>query len=355
MKNITIIVIMLFLFFQTPVFSQGIDTYIEGEDFFNSSVENLTSGNFSLSPGDVFNYILDLLTKEFESSKKLILCIFVIALIAGIFNVVKQNDKSTNDAAFFVCYCLISIACAKLVTIAVGYGTDVIDEMSTFITKIAPLLSLLLAAGGYTSSAAVYYPVFSASVYLVSTIIDKCIVPLIYIGCVTGIINNLSGKSQLNNFSRIIKSFSKWILAAILTIFSGINAIYGFCTPTVDNLIMKTAKFAVGSIVPVVGSFLSESIETVIGSTRLMKNAVGTAGIISVIVICAVPIIKIAAIMLMLKISASLIEPISDKRFSDMLMEIADSVTTVFAMLIIVAILFIISIAIIISSTNITM
>ncbi len=355
MKKIIIPVILLLIFFQASVFSQEATTHIEGEEFFNSAVDELSDGNFSLSPKKIFTYIYESLLQEFESSKELIICIFVIALISGIFNVIKQGDKGTNDAAFFVCYCLITIACAKLVTISIGYGTDVIDEMSAFITKIAPLLSLLLAAGGYTSSAAAYYPIFSTSVYLVSIIIEKCIVPLIYISCVIGIVNNLSGKSQLNNLNKIIKSFSKWILAAILTVFSGINAIYGFCTPTVDNLIMKTAKFAVGSIVPVVGGFLSESIETVIGSTRLMKNAVGTAGIISLIVICSVPIIKITAIMLMLKISASLIEPISDKRFSDMLMEIADTVTTVFAMLIIVTILFIISIAIIISSTNITM
>lgn len=355
MKKILIPVICLLVFFHTAVFAQEITTQIEGEDFFNSSVTELAKGDFSLSPGRILDYIYKILTDEFNSSKKLVMCIFIIALISGIFSVVKQGDNGANNVSFFVCYCLITIASAKLVTVSVGYGTDVIEEMSTFITKLAPLLSMLLAAGGYTSSAAVFYPVFSSSVYLISTVIEKCIVPLIYISCVIGIVNNLSGKSQLNNFNKIIKSFSKWILAAILTIFSGINAIYGFCTPSLDSLGMKTAKFAIGSIVPVVGGFLSESIETVIGSTRLMKNAVGTAGIISLIVICAVPVIKTAAIMLMLKISAAVIEPVSDKRFSDMLMEVADAVTTVFAMLIIAAVLFIISIAIIISTTNVTM
>ena len=83
-----------------------------------------------------------------------------------------------------------------------------------------------------------------------------------------------------------------------------------------------------------------------------MKNSVGTAGIIAILTACAVPAIKIAAVMLMLKISSALIEPLSDKRYSDMIMEAADAVTTVFGMMIAVAILFIISIAIIIGTTN---
>ena len=105
-------------------------------------------------------------------------------------------------------------------------------------------------------------------------------------------------------------------------------------------------------MVPVVGGFVADSIDTVISGTRLMKNSVGTAGIIFLLVTCAVPVIKVAAVMLTLRISSALIEPLGDKRHSDMLMEAADAVTTVFAMMIAVAILFIISIAIIIGTTN---
>ena len=131
------------------------------------------------------------------------------------------------------------------------------------------------------------------------------------------------------------------------------DAIYGFCVPTLDGVGIKTAKFAIGSIVPVVGGFLADSVETVIGSAHLIKNSVGTAGIICLVVMCAVPIIKVCAMMLILKIAAALIEPVSDKRFSDMLSEAADAVTLVFAAILIISLMFILSIAIIIATTNV--
>ena len=351
MKRLIIIIAFAILLFTPVAYAENSYTQIEGNDLFNNTVNSATQGKLSIMPQDIIQYITDTFMYEIRSSKGLILSVFVIALISGMLNSVSRDNK-TSDAAFFVCFCLITIAITKIITITVGYGSDVIDEMCTFVTKLAPMLSVLLVTSGYTASAAAFYPIFSASVYFICLITEKCILPLIYTSCVVGILDNLSGKIHLNNFNRLIKSLSKWILTGSLTIFTGINAIYGFCAPSVDGVAMKTAKFAVGSMVPVVGGFVADSIDTVISGTRLMKNSVGTAGIIFLLVTCAVPVIKVAAVMLTLRISSALIEPLGDKRHSDMLMEAADAVTTVFAMMIAVAILFIISIAIIIGTTN---
>lgn len=351
MKKSLITLFIMFMLFIPSVYAIDDYTSMNGEPLFNDTVKEIASGDLSLNPKDILNYIIDTFMYEIRSSRSLILSVFVIALISGILNSVSQ-DKGVSNAAFFVCFCLMSIAVTKIITITAGYGTDVINNMNTFVTKLAPMLSILLVTSGYSVSAASFYPVFSASVYFICMIAEKCIIPLIYTSCVIGILNNMSGKIHLNNFNNLIKSVSKWVLTASLTIFTGINAIYGFCAPSVDGIAMKTAKFAVGSMVPVVGGFVADSIETVISGTKLMKNSVGTAGIIILLTTCAVPIIKVTAVMITLRISSALIEPISDKRYSDMLMEASDAVTSVFAMMITVAILFIISIAIIIGTTN---
>ena len=350
MKRLLLLVAGFIILLSPCVFGFDEYTTIKGEDFFNDTVKNIASGELSLMPQDILESIIDTFMSEIRNSKSLILSIFLIALVSGVINSASSEEK-VSDVAFFVCFCLMTIAVTKIITVTVGYGTDVINEMSTFVTKLAPMLSVLLVTSGYSVSAASFYPVFSASVYLICLIAQRCIIPLIYSSCVLGILNNMSGKIHLNNFNRLIKSVTKWILTGSLTIFTGINAIYGFCTPAVDSFAMKAAKFAVGSMVPVVGGFVADSIETVIGGARLVKNSVGTAGIIVVLVTCFIPLVKVGVIMAVLKISSALVEPIGDKRYSDMLMEASDAITAVFAMMITVSILFIISIAIIIGVT----
>lgn len=355
MKKLLITLLILFTIMIRVSYAQDDYTHIAGEDFFNSTVDDLIKGENGISIENIINTLSSTLTKELKSTKSLILSIFVIAFVAGILNVMKQGDDGAEGAAFFTCFCLMTIAVAKIIEICVGYGTDAINEMCLFITKLLPMLSVLLVTGGYTACAASFYPVFSGAVWFMGVVMDKCIVPLIYIGCVTGIINTMSSRIRLNNFNKLIKLFSKWILAGALTLFSGVNAIYGFCTPTIDSVGMKTAKFAIGSIIPVVGGFLAESMETVISGAHLIKNAVGTAGIISLITICALPAIKLAAAMIMIKLATALIEPVSDTRFCDMLNEAGEAVTSVFAAILIVLLLFVISLAIVIASTNVTM
>lgn len=356
MKSIIkIILIFAVIFFSFSVVANAEPDYskIEGANFFNDTVSNILNGDFTLSPKEILTQIYKLFFSELYELKGILISIFTIAFVCGVINA-SSSQNSVSTVAFFVCFSIMTIACAKLVVLGVGYGCDIINEMSDFITKLAPMLSILLVSSGYSVSAGAFYPVFSVSVYVILKIIEKVIIPAIYIGCVTGIVKNITTQTQLNNFNKLIKSFSKWLLTALLTVFSGINAIYGFCTPTLDSVGMKTAKFAIGSMVPVVGGFLSESIETVIGGTRLLKNAVGTAAIVHLIIICALPIIKICAMMIMLRILASFIEPFSDSRFSDMLIEVSDALTTVFAVVIIITVFFILSIAIIIGATNVT-
>ena len=106
-----------------------------------------------------------------------------------------------------------------------------------------------------------------------------------------------------------------------------------------------------GSCVPVVGGLVSDTVETVLSGAKLMKNAVGTAGIITIITICLVPVIKLGVIILMLKLAAAAAEPLTDKRISAMITDIIAPVTMVFSMVISTAMLFIISIAIILGAT----
>lgn len=355
LKRIIYISIII-VFIETVVFAQEFSTNIPDNSLYNETVSKISSGDFLLSPKKIIDDFLSLLFNEFRQSKELLISIFIIALMSGVLSTIN-TEKMENNAgtvAFFTCFTLMATQTAKLINTSVGYSTDIINEMSDFVTKLAPILSILLVSGGYTSCASSFYPVFTTSIYFISLICQNIITPMIYISCVIGIVNNMSNKIQLTHFNNLIKSATKWILTASLTIFSGINAIYGFCAPALDTIGMKTAKFAVGSFVPVVGGFLAESIETVLTGTRLMKNAVGTAGIITLITTCSIPCIKTLAIMLVLKLCAAIIEPLCDKRFSNMIMEAADAVTMIFAMLLTVVMLFILSISIIIATTNYT-
>ncbi len=351
MKKIIFTILLIFIF-TIPVYAQT-DGYIEGEEEYNNIVSQIVSGNFRLEPIEILKGLWEILIQEVLESRSLIINIIVIAAVSGILNVLESSfsERDTSELTFFACFTLIAIAVVRLLSESIGYGAEVVGRLTGFVTKISPVITILMVSSGSAVSASSFYPVLSASVYVVSMVIDKLIIPLVYLSAVMGIINNVSKRVQLGKLNDLIKSFSKWILTGILTVFTGINAIYGFSVPVLDAVTLKALKFTVGSVVPVVGGIVADTVETVLGGAKLMKNAVGTAGIIMVIIICLVPIIKLGVIILMLKLSAACVEPLTDKRIADMINDVATPVTTVFSMVIAAAMLFIISIAIIIGAT----
>ncbi len=327
---------------------------IAGEDFYNETVEKIMSGEMSLDIGDICNMITDNLFGEIRECAADMIILFVLAAVSGVITMISSSfgNKSVGEAAFFACFALMSAASLRCFTSAMNYGTDVVTGMTDFITKLSPLLMLMLATSGYAASAAAFSPVMSGAVYIVSLVIDKCLIPLIVFGAILSVSGNISDKVQLSGFTKLVRSVSKWIMAAVITLFTGVSAIYGFSAPTLDALGGRAVKFAVGSLVPIVGTFLSDTLETVAGSTRLIKNSVGTAGIIVVCSICLIPILKIGAIQLMLKLAAAITEPLTDKRISSMMWDMSESVTAVFAVVIMAAVLFVINISIMLAATG---
>lgn len=327
---------------------------MEGEGLFNELVERFAAGDFQLNIGEMINWFVNLLFQEIHQSADLLLVVIVIGIISAVMNLTSDafSNKNVSEVSFFACFALVSAAALECFHVALRYGMEVISAMGDFVTKLSPIMMTLILSSGGGASAAVFHPVLSAAVFCVELAVEKWIVPLIAYGAVLNVANNLSDAVSVTGFCKLIRSMSKWILAAAFTLFTGICGIYGFSAPALDALSAKTVKFAVGSLVPVVGNFLSDTLETVVTGSRMMKNTVGSAGLIVMSTICIMPILKITVIMLMMKLAAAAIEPVTDKRISRLLWDMADAVTSVFGMVVTVAVLFMICVSIIIAATG---
>lgn len=353
MKRIIIVLILILFGCNAPVYA-GYEYHIEGSEVFNTTADSIISGKLGINAGELLNRICNMLFAELAESRGMLVSVIVIAVISGTLSVMRSSfgENGAGEAAFFACYTLMTAAAMKMFTLALSYGREVVGTLSDFTTKFFPILSVMLVSSGNAASASAFYPVLSCSVYVLSQLINKCIIPMSAVSALLAVINNLSGRVQISNFTSLLRSVSGWLMTGAFTLFTGINALYGFSTPAMDELSLRTVKFAVGSVVPVVGSFVAESVEAVLAGARLAKNAVGTAGIAAMLAASALPVMKLGTMLIMLRLSAAAVEPICDKRFSELLSDIAGAVTMLLAMVIACIMLFSVSVGIIMSATS---
>lgn len=349
------LIAFLFVILCVPASAENVE--IAGEEVYNSAASDIVSGKLNLNPIDIINNLCAEVYSEITNTKGLIKSLLLICIASAILRILPDSfgDGDISRSASFCCFILISIQSLEIFSEVVGYGADVIHRICEFITKFEPIFMGLLVTSGAAVSAAAFQPVLAASVYLLSLFVDKAILPMVYLSASLGIVNSIGSFVEIGTLKKLIDSVSRWTLAAVLTLFSAILSIYGFGTGALGGVATKGLKFAVGSFVPVVGGILADTVDTVLAGTNLLKNAVGTAGMIAVISISSVPIIKIWIMMMLLKLTAAFCEPFSDKRTTGVLLAVSDALSTVFSMVITAAALFVISIGIMLIFTGVSL
>jgi stage III sporulation protein AE len=73
---------------------------------------------------------------------------------------------------------------------------------------------------------------------------------------------------------------------------------------------------------------------------------------IGIIIICLAPLLKILALIILYKLACALVEPISDKKVTNCLSDMASSLTYILGITSAVAVMFLIAITVVISTTN---
>ncbi len=205
---------------------------------------------------------------------------------------------------------------------------------------------------GSVTTASVVQPILLFLITFIGNIITTLLLPLILVGTALGIISKVSDKVQISKLSKYFKSSTIWILGISLTLFVGILSLEGTLTSSVDGITAKTAKAAVSNFIPVVGKILGDAVDTVIGCSNILKNAVGVVGVIVVIGICILPIIKLSILMATYYIASAVCQPIADEKIVSLLSQIGDTFKILLAMIVVVSVMLIIGITLVIKISN---
>jgi stage III sporulation protein AE len=99
--------------------------------------------------------------------------------------------------------------------------------------------------------------------------------------------------------------------------------------------------------------YYGDAVETVMGCTNILKNAVGIVGIIVVIGICIIPIIKLLTLMTVYYLGAAICEPLADEKITKLLGQMGDTFKLFLAIMVSVSAMLIIGIAIIIKISGV--
>lgn len=307
-----------------------------------------------LNTNQLLKNIFPLLGTEIKEALKVMGSILIIVLIHSVLKSISDNlnNKSVAQITYYVQYILIATVIMTNFSSIITLTKEAVGNMISFIQLLFPLLMTLMLASGSVVSVNLVQPIILFIINLISNIFQSIIIPIILVGTALAIVSKISDRIQIDKLSKFLKSSSVWVIGILLTIFVGVLSIEGTLGSSVDGITAKTAKAAVSSFIPVVGKVLGDAVDTVIGCSAILKNAIGIVGVIVVIAICIAPILKLAIITIIYHLTAALCEPIADSKIVSLITQMADTFKILLAILCSISVMLIIGITLVINISN---
>ena len=285
----------------------------------------LISGEQALTPElfrDFFEQALNGLSAGIQSTAP---ALFVPMLASMMVHMLLGKTSSGTRTVQFVCR---AAAIAALAAIFAGLIDDVQALLHSLLRcsdAFTPALLAITAMSG-TAVAATLSPFAAMLADLLEKVMGEWGIALSAAAAGIAIAGNLSPRIRLKRLYSLLRQTLQWGAGATMAAFMAMLSLQGRIGVGRDTAALRTARYAIESVVPIIGGSVSDSFDSLAASAMVVRNALGTSGFVVIVLYCIAPLVKIAGMSLMLKFAAAAAEPVGDETLSALFSQFSGAV-----------------------------
>lgn len=249
-----------------------------------------------ISVADVFKYIVQVIAGKAQGPVKAGLTVLCFMIVSSFYKSFSSEINKGDMPSFFstVTTLIISIFLVVRLTDCIGLCSSTIKLCSNFAFAFFPAFCLIVTTSGGTLTS------FSVNTQLlilsqtINSIAELLFVPVVNCFLALGICSSLRQELNLNGIMQFLKNIITKGISIISAIFVSILTVKTAVASRADALGLRSIRFAINTVVPVIGSSISEGLLSIQSYSGLIKTSVGLVGIIAVACIFLPSIIEIS-------------------------------------------------------------
>lgn len=307
----------------------------------------------SLDINDFVDLIKNFIKGKVETPLESSVIILAYVLLSSFFQSFKTMPNGDMSSVYSTASSLI-ISTVLLVKIksTIVMSATAISVASNFIYAFIPAFLVILMSSGGTMTALSTNSMLLTLSQALSFVSSNVFMPLINCFLAIGICSSIRSELRLDRLIYILKKIITSTISFVSAAFVSILSIKTAVASKTDALGLRSIRFAINTVVPVIGSAISEGLLSIQSYSSLIKNSVGIVGIIAVALVFLPSIIEVMIWRIMLNICSLVSDVFDDKNVSLTLQSFKDSMLLINVVLILSMVTTIISIGILIASRN---
>ena len=266
------------------------------------AVQQLSSFSYLL------NTLLSLLGARLGTCMKLLALLCGILLLSAVFRTVRSSiGNESLGQAFSFCTTLV----ITLSILAQGYRS--FEGVNTYFSTLnaltaacVPLMAVLYAMGGNITAAVASSAGLSVFLSILETVVSQSILPFCSICMAFALVSALDPALRMGTLLSTVKKNYTTVLAFLMMLLLAMLGAQTTLGAHSDTLAMRSAKFAVGNLIPVVGGSVSELLRTVSAGVGYLRGTVGICGVLILLLTLLPCIVELFLLRLTWQLAASL-------------------------------------------------
>lgn len=311
------------------------------------ALKRVLQGETLFSKEFFLNLVKNFLAEHFLADRETLAQVLLLVLMAALFSNFTHvfGSSQTGEASFYVVYML-------LLAILIHFFSTVSQELSeslggfiTFMKALMPSYFLAVTAASGAATAMVFYEMVLAVIYVIQVLLLKAVIPGICAYVILKLVNYLHKEDFLSKLADLLKLILEWTMKTCTAVILGMQIIQNMISPAMDSLkrdmLGKTA-----AAIPGIGNAVNGVTEIALGTAVLIRNCLGAAGILVLLILGLPPVIKLGSTVLLYKFLAAIVQPVSDARMVGCLNTVGEGCRLLLKVLLTVELLLLITIAI---------
>lgn len=235
----------------------------------------------------IWNELINAAVRTLFPSFKTTLIIIGILILSSLIRLCRRNiaDSTNNKLADTVINVAVILSVSSTAMIVFEDVERFKSLICNLMNGIIPVFGVIYTATGNGSTSAVQCGGVMLLVALCQNLFAIIVLPSIRICLLMSIADSVFPDSGIGPIANAFKNISVSIIVISVTLFSFILTLQNTVSQTADTFGIKSIKFAVGNLIPLIGGAVSDSLGTIGGGLSVLKNAGGTIVIVLVIII----------------------------------------------------------------------
>ena len=295
----------------TAVLEQALapDDPLKATGGLRATLSALARGEMTLS----FDQLMGLLVSHFASAARASAWRLTrLAAPALVWSILRRLTGKGGDAGKAVCYLMVCVCLARDLADHLALCTFSMEKLSRGMQGLFPLLLTLMAAMGGSAGSTLMQPAVVAAAGSMTGLIRHVTLPLATSAGVLTMLCHLGNGLRLDRLASLAHRAATWTLGLCFTVFIAVLMTRGVTAAAVDGITLRTAKYALDNLIPVVGGLFADTVDTLVGSGMLVQGALGVTGLMLVLSWAMSPLCQTLCAALCYQLASALMQPVAD-------------------------------------------